>query len=153
MCKYLGKLSSDNTNNSDEKHPNVQQHKKCFAHVSQVINTTLPKTTIPSDSTYNQCGYLHQHQQYKSEMFARNVKYTIKCDNNPPGTILTYKQGQYEHKFENFDFSANNMNLDGLNYVEIEQNKFGGKHQKHQGDENFDSFMETDDENNPIRMS
>lgn len=149
------------------KIPTAQQHKRGFAHISQVINTGSPTTTfslkdtqrisIPSHSTYNQYGYLHQHQQHKSEMFPRNVNYTIKSDNNTLGTVLTYsdiKQSQYEEKFENFDFSSNNMSLDGSNYVEVEQKEFGvGKHRNHEGDENFDSFMETDDENHPIRMS
>lgn len=147
----------------NENIPVVQQLKRGFPHVSLGINTNLPTTTfsikdtqrisIPTHSAYNQYG-LYQQQQYKSEMFAKNVNHTNKSENNTLGTVLTYlhnKQSQYEDKFENFDFSAHNMSVDGSNYVEAEQKEYGVcKHRKREGNENFDSFMETDDEN---RMS
>lgn len=46
------------------------------------------------------------------------------------------------------------MNVDGSNYVVDEEKEFGVcKHRKHDGDENFDSFMDTDNENHSIRMN
>lgn len=88
-------------------------------------------------------------------MFAKNVNYNR--NENALQTVLAYshdRNSQYDEKFENFGFSANNMNASGLNYVDVERKEFGAyKHQKNECDENFDSFMETDNENHTIRMT
>lgn len=89
-------------------------------------------------------------------MFAKNNT-NYSNNENTITTVLAYshnRHSQYDNKFENSDYSSNNMSVDGSSYVDVEQKTFGNcKHRKHDGVENFDSFMETDNENNPIRMT
>lgn len=163
---HVGKLLSANANIPNDNIPG-QQYKKGFPHVTQVINT-IPITTlsakdghshvsIPSHTAYNQFGYPHQIQQYKPELFTKNVSYNSNSENATPKTVLAYSYNRHSQnvdKFENFDFSANSMNVDLTNYSDGEQKEFGVcHHQQRECDENFDSSMETDNENNPMRIT
>lgn len=45
------------------------------------------------------------------------------------------------------------MNVDVPHYSNVEEKEFGVYDQQRECDENFDSSMETDNENNPIGMT
>ncbi len=146
----------------------MQQLKKGFPpHTSQVFNTLLPVTTtfsvkdtqrtsLPSHSTYDQCVHPHPLQQHKPELFAKNVNYNRNSENTLT-TVLALphnRHRQYDDKFQDFNYSGNGMNVDVSNHADDEQKAFGiCKRGKREDDENFDSFMDTDNENNPIRMT
>lgn len=149
---YVGDLLSMN-----ENIPVVQQFRKDYPHVSQLTNTILPTTTTmlsvkdvqrPSSLSYSSYNR-NQLQQYKSsELFAKNLNY----DNSGNSLVLAYshRYSQLDDKFENCNFSANSMNVDGPNYFDSDQKEFRAyKHRHHELDQNFDSFMETDNENSP----
>ncbi|KAG4065954.1 hypothetical protein HA402_006672 [Bradysia odoriphaga] len=142
-----GKQLSTNVNASHDNVPAGQQFDKGFLQPQRI--------SIPSDSTYNQ-SYAHQLHQYKPELFAENINYNSKRDNTHT-TVLAYsynRQTHYDDKFENFDFSTSSLNANASNYVDDDQKDVGhSKHRKCEINENFDSYMEAENENDPNRMT
>lgn len=97
------------------------------------------RISIPSHPTYNP----HQLRPHMTESFGKNVNYN--SSENTFATAYSHsRHSQYDNKFENFDFSANDMNVNRSNcYVAAEQREFRvSDHRMHESDENFDSFMD-----------
>lgn len=164
---HLGKQLSTNINASSDNVQTSQQQfdSRGFLHVSQVINTVVPITTysakdpqrisIPSDSTYNQ-NYAHAHpfHQFKPELFAENINYNGKRENTQ-ATVLAYsmnRQIHYNDKFENYDFSISS-NQNASHFDDDQKDGGHSKHRKRERNENFDSFMETENENDPNSLT
>lgn len=128
-----GQLLLTNANIQNESFPTVAQATVAFSVKDEA------RILISRHSSYNQYGYQLQH--YKPELFDENVNYSN--SENALATVLTNSHNQYDDKIENFHFPADVMNEEGA-----------CKHRRHEdGDENFDSYMETNNENEQIRMT
>lgn len=121
--------------------------------------TTYPtkdshRLPIPSDSTYNQ-NYAHPFHQFKPELFGENINYSSKRE-HAHTTVLAYsynRQSHYDDKFENFDLSSS-LNTNASDFADDDYKEGGhSKHRKRERNENFDSFMEAENENDPSRMT